>query len=76
MKTAKNLKGTLIIALTLIACFTLSCKKGNVTTKSVVANAIVINKGNPAADGCGWLIKINGTDSLYSPSNLTDIFKS
>lgn len=50
----------------------LSCKKHNpmLIAEELTADATVINSGDPAADGCGWLIKISGTDSTYSPKNL------
>jgi len=52
-----------------------SCKKGT-TAKPVRINgedAIILNTGDIAADGCGWQIKI--ADSAYSPKNLGDQFK-
>jgi hypothetical protein len=54
-----------------------SCKKGN-NSKSTVhstANAIIINSGPVAADGCGWLVKITGTNEEYSPINLSSTYE-
>ena len=74
MKPIKNLKYALVTALALTACFAESCKKSNVD-KPIAANAVVLDTGDISVDGCGWLLKINGTDSLYSPSNLADSYK-
>ena len=63
--------GVLILCITAV----LSCKK-NSTNPSVTANALVLNYGDPAADGCGWIIKITGTDSTYSPVTLADAYKT
>jgi hypothetical protein len=49
----------------------LSCKKNNGTAQLVTADATIINGGPAAADGCGWLIKIDATDSIYNAPNLT-----
>jgi len=51
-----------------------SCKKSaNPAKQSLSANAVVLDKGNVAADGCGWQIMIS--DSLYSPLNLDAQFQ-
>jgi hypothetical protein len=63
---------TLIFILVLPALIISSCKKG---TNDIKANAIIIDTGDPAADGCGWLIKINSTDSTYSPKNLPVLYQ-
>lgn len=42
----------------------------------VTVDATVIDAGSPAADGCGWLIEIDGTNNSYSPTNLPDIYKT
>jgi hypothetical protein len=71
MKSAKQF--TIVIIFILASSLTmLSCKKHNPVpiTEELTADATVINSGDPAADGCGWLIKISGTDSTYSPKNL------
>jgi hypothetical protein len=50
---------------------TLSCKKSdNNKTVIITEDAIVLDKGDIAADGCGWQIKGSLTDSTYSPQNL------
>ena len=59
----------------LISLAALSCKKNN-STKWITANATIINEGDVAADGCGWLVKINRPDSsIYSPINLATAYK-
>jgi hypothetical protein len=35
--------------------------------------ATILDTGNPALDGCGWLIKVGNTS--YSPDNLPNDFK-
>ena len=55
------------------ACLALtisSCKKDDTT-----ADAIILDYGDPAADGCGWFIKIAGSDSTYNPKNLPEMYK-
>ena len=46
-----------------------SCKKDELT-----ATATVVFTGDPAADGCGYLVKIDGTGTEYSPVNLSSDF--
>jgi hypothetical protein len=60
-----------ILALGIIA--TTSCKKNN-SSRILVDNALIINEGDPAADGCGWVVRVNG-DSTYSPVNLATAYK-
>ena len=61
-----------------IACMLMlvasSCKKLDNTSVPVTANATVINSGPIAADGCGWLIKINDS-TVFSPVNLSADFQ-
>lgn len=47
-----------------------SCRKDS---NLLVADATVLNTGTPAADGCGWMVKIDST--YYSPVNLPDDYK-
>lgn len=67
-----------IYAATILVAFSsitfLACKK-NDPYAAVTTDAIVINSGSPAADGCGWIIRIPVTDSTYSPVNLADQYK-
>jgi hypothetical protein len=56
--------------LILLVLIIASCKKDDLS-----ASAIVLNAGSPAADGCGWLIKINNTNTVYSPVNLNEGYK-
>ena len=48
---------------------TASCKKH----VDCDVSATVFDGGTPAADGCGWLLKIG--DTYYHPHNLPDSFK-
>lgn len=38
-------------------------------------NAMIVYSGPVAADGCEWLVEINGTNEVYSPVNLSPTFK-
>ena len=67
-KLLKLLK-LIICMLILFNLSVLSCKKNN-TKQMITANATIINTGPVAVDGCGWIVKINGSDSTYSPTNL------
>lgn len=71
MKPTKQLIFPLICILTFILVIISSCKKDDLS-----ADATVINSGDPAADGCGWLIKINSTGITYSPVNLSVMFET
>ena len=51
-----------------------SCKKDE-KVSTITAEATIINTGSVALDGCDWAVKINATDSTYSPKNLADNFK-
>jgi hypothetical protein len=73
MKLTPYLINLLIIIFILPVLIFSSCKK-NVT--DVTVDATVIDGGNPAADGCGWEIKINSTDSLYSVPALPAPFQT
>ncbi len=37
---------------------------------------MVLNSGKIASDGCGWLIKIDGTSAVFSPLNLPELLKT
>jgi hypothetical protein len=60
----------ILMAVLIFSITALSCKKDK---NLLVADATVIDAGNPAADGCGWMIKID--DTLYSPINLPENYK-
>ncbi|WP_428330930.1 hypothetical protein [Mucilaginibacter sp.] len=70
MKQSKILLILLISILLVPAIIISSCKKDNTKSIKNGIEATVLNQGSPAADGCGWVIKINSTDSVYSPINL------
>ena len=52
-----------------------ACTKSDSENAAVITEAIVINSGAVASDGCGWIIKIPVTDSTYSPVNLAEDYK-
>ena len=55
--------------LILICIFIISaCEK-----EGEFVNAVILDGGDPALDGCGWLIEISSVS--YKPQNLPDIFK-
>jgi hypothetical protein len=63
-------------ALFSICLLNLSCKKNlyyNMPPNSIENTATIINAGSPAADGCGWLLRVGTTN--YSPDNLPEQFK-
>src|SRR5580698_8586408 len=53
-----------------------SCKKLENSTppKTLKTNAIIVNSGEIAADGCGWLIRLND-QTEFSPVNLSADFQ-
>ncbi len=75
----KNIK-TLVLGAILLVLFIIlgiSCKKENnshTKTKTPgVGNAMIINTGDIAADGCGWLVKIDS--KYYHADNLPEQFQ-
>jgi hypothetical protein len=73
----KKLTTLCILALISACLITTACRK-SVRYQDVIpdqrqATATVLNTGDPNADGCGWLIKID--DVTYSPDNLSSYFK-
>ncbi|HWZ14796.1 MAG TPA: hypothetical protein VNW95_06115 [Mucilaginibacter sp.] len=76
MKLTKQFTSIIIFVFVLPVLTTLSCKKQPINLGDITENATVIDAGSPAADGCGWLIEIDGTNNSYSPTNLPDIYKT
>jgi hypothetical protein len=60
--------------LALLILTALSCKKNDNSSSVKSMDAIVINTGPQAADGCGWLIKA-ANDSIYNATNLTSQYQ-
>ena len=73
MKKSTLLKIVSMVALVVITA--MACNKSNNENAAVITEAVVINSGAVAADGCGWIIKIPVTDSTYSPVNLAEDYK-
>jgi len=71
----KNIKA--VVWLILLFIIVSGCKKennSNTKTKTpVVGTAMIINTGDIAADGCGWLVKIDS--NYYHADNLPDQFQ-
>jgi hypothetical protein len=51
-----------------------SCKKSDSSILIISEDATIIDRGDIAADGCGWQI-ITKTDSTYVPQNLNSQFQ-
>lgn len=60
----------------LLAIFLLSCVKDHTCDKcgNEYENAVILDAGNVAADGCGWVVKTDSTHH-YHPEVLDDSFK-
>lgn len=68
----KLLISTLLLIIALLIIFTFSlCKKDS---SIFTAEAKVYDSGLVAADGCGWLLRVD-TTKAYSPLNLSSDFK-
>jgi hypothetical protein len=68
-----------VIALGLITLIVFSCNKRSTTavkpnTNIKGVNATVINTGDVAADGCGYLVQIDSA-TFYHPDNLPAAFQ-
>lgn len=48
-------------------------KAGKASQTDHSVKAIIMDEGDPAADGCGWTVMIDST--RYKPTNLSDEFK-
>jgi hypothetical protein len=72
MKLSKPRKLLFIAIFAWLAGISFSCKKNdNKHSAPISEDAIVVNTGGIAADGCGWQIKTVSADSTYSPQNLS-----
>jgi hypothetical protein len=69
MKNSLHFNIMLIVALLTVTSISF-CKK---EPKLLTAKATIIDMGQPAADGCGWMVKIDST--YYNPVNLPDDYK-
>ena len=69
----KHTRNKCALILMLIAgLMAVSCDKKNEPTLESV-NGLVLNYGDPAADGCGWVIQVDKV--IYSPVNLNTNFQ-
>ena len=48
-----------------------SCESQNISPKSELIEAVILDGGPIPTENCGWIIKVN--DSYYSPSNLSPV---
>ena len=51
-----------------------SCKKPGSPAVTLASNATIVNSGPIAADGCGWLVRLNDSTE-FSPVNLSADFQ-
>ena len=69
------MKNLFFIAITILFLF-LSCKSKEGTVSDTACNscedAIIRNYGDPALDGCGWVVDASST--IYMPKNLLPKF--
>ena len=56
----------------IVGILAVSCDKKNESDLKM-GNGLILNYGNPAADGCGWIVEINKV--FYSPENLDATFQ-
>jgi hypothetical protein len=56
----------------IVGLMAVSCDNKNEPTLES-ANGLVLNYGDPAADGCGWVIQVDKV--IYSPVNLDTTFQ-
>lgn len=59
----------------LLLMVTIGCKKQSGLQAVVAVNATIYDTGDPAADGCGWLIKPDNENATFKPINLSDEYK-
>jgi len=58
----------------LLALVIPSCKKLGSSSATLTSNATIVYSGPIAADGCGWLIRLNDSTE-FSPVNLSADFQ-
>jgi len=51
-----------------------SCKKADQSTEREIS-ATITYTGSTAADGCGWLVKIDATGNSYHADNLAETYQ-
>jgi hypothetical protein len=54
----------------------IGCKKQSGLQTVVAVSATIHYTGDPAADGCGWLIKPDNENATFKPINLSDNYKT
>lgn len=64
----------LFISAIILSIFIITaCKK--VTPVEVNADVTIYYTGEPASDGCGWLVKPDNENTTFKPVNLDDAYK-
>ncbi|MGI4751971.1 MAG: hypothetical protein ACRYFB_15160 [Janthinobacterium lividum] len=64
-----------IIVFLLLFCWITGCKKESQSTYTE-KSAMVLNAGNLASDGCGWLLKLDQDNTVFSPLNLPELLQT
>lgn len=64
----------LLIVYVLLIFISISCKKADQSTQKNI-NATITNSGSVAADGCGFLIKIDASGTEYHADNLPEAYQ-
>ena len=59
----------------LLLIVAIGCKKQSGLQTVVAVNATIHDTGDPAFDGCGWLIKPDNENATFKPINLSDSYK-
>jgi hypothetical protein len=74
MKKKRVFSWTTVLILMAMTLLTESCSREDFCSGGYnTYDALVLDSGEPGADGCGWLIQVN--DSLFHPVNLAEQFK-
>jgi hypothetical protein len=80
MSNLQNIKimKTIVLLILSIGLFAFSCENQSPVDMDIEAqnnvSALIVYEGDPAVDGCGWLIQRG--QNFYSPVNLDSDFKT
>ena len=69
----KKIDVILLLFILVLVFGAFGCKHNGDVADSQYKKGIVLYLGDPAVDGCGWMVQVN--DSLYYPINLEPQFK-
>jgi hypothetical protein len=57
----------------ILGLISFSCKQSSDISGSQYSKGLILYFGDPAVDGCGWMVQTN--DSIYAPTNLDTKFQ-